>query len=437
MSGLLTAVLTLGVLGLEPPEPTSDDLIQIVVPLSKTGELDLAEFVARIANATGLDLQRPPGDLTLTLNGLAGTLSRKMLAATLGDDVKIRVDGQSLVIEVDRQLASDVRRPEWTRRIGELAAKCDAETKRRLQYGMHALKSYRPNDSSRPTVCLVHGVNSSSYGFVHMIPPLVEAGYGIIVYDFPYNRSLEESCRKFAKDWLAFRREMGETKPWAIVGHSMGALLARDYVESDSYARDVNTLIMIAPVNQGSQLAQTQTVLQLFKGLDALNNRRTSDALAHLGDGLGAAASDMVPGSRFLNALNARARREGVAYHIIAGDSGILPARARRQIEDQAKLAKSQSGILGVIARKALGEDLSDRLDEVSDGAGDGCVSVARTKLSGVSDHVVIHANHAELIRAPLLFKDPGPVACMPYLLRWLPRPVTPEKAAQEQGDRR
>ncbi len=420
MSGLLVALLSLAGVVAEPPEPTSDDLIRIVMPLSITGELDLAEFVARVANATGLDLERPPGDLILNLNGLAGTLSRKMLAATLGDDIKIQVNGQSLVIEVDRQIATDARRPEWTRRIGELAAKCDAENKRRLQYGMHALKSYRPNDSSRPTVCLVHGVNSSSYGFVHMIPPLVEAGYGIVVYDFPYNRSLEESCRRFAKDWRAFRREMGETKPWAIVGHSMGTLLARDYVESDSYAKDVNTLIMVAPVNQGSQLAQTQTVLQLFKGLDALNNRRTSDALAHLGDGLGEAASDMIPGSRFLTALNARGRREGVAYHIIAGDSGLLPTRARRQIEDQARLARSQSGILGVIARKAIGDDLSERLDEVSDGDGDGCVSVSRTKLSGVSDHVVIHANHAELIRAPLLFKDPGPVACMPYLLKWL-----------------
>jgi hypothetical protein len=48
---------------------------------------------------------------------------------------------------------------------------------------------------------------------------------------------------------------------------------------------------------------------------------------------------------------------------------------------------------------------------------------VARTKLAGVDDHVVMHANHAELIRAPLLYPDPGPVACMPYLLRWLPAP--------------
>ena len=68
-----------------------------------------------------------------------------------------------------------------------------------------------------------------------------------------------------------------------------------------------------------------------------------------------------------------------------------------------------------------LGDDLApERLDEITDGAGDGCVSVDSTKLDGVTDHVVIHANHAELIRAPLLFVDMGRVACMPYLLRWL-----------------
>ena len=54
---------------------------------------------------------------------------------------------------------------------------------------MHALKSYRPNDPTRPTICLVHGLNSSSGGFVHMIPWLEQAGYGIVVYDYPFNRS--------------------------------------------------------------------------------------------------------------------------------------------------------------------------------------------------------------------------------------------------------
>ena len=66
------------------------------------------------------------------------------------------------------------------------------------------------------------------------------------------------------------------------------------------------------------------------------------------------------------------------------------------------------------------GRDLTPLLDELTDGSGDGCVSVDRTRLPGVSDHVAIHANHAELIRAPMFYPDEGPVPCMPYVLRWL-----------------
>ena len=71
------------------------------------------------------------------------------------------------------------------------------------------------------------------------------------------------------------------------------------------------------------------------------------------------------------------------------------------------------AGIFGRLTQVATA-DLPDMLDELTDGTGDGCVAVERTRLEGVADHVTIHANHAELIRAPLLFPDPGPVACMP-----------------------
>ena len=74
--------------------------------------------------------------------------------------------------------------------------------------------------------------------------------------------------------------------------------------------------------------------------------------------------------------------------------------------------------------------DLPDLLDELTDATGDGCVSVEHTRLDGVADHVAIHSNHLELIRAPVLFADPGPVVSMPYVLRWL-------KEDQERSDRR
>jgi hypothetical protein len=411
-------VVALGLLAGLPT--TAADRVRVTVPLVATNEVDLTEVVARLARASGLDLSRPPGGVNLPVNGLAGSLIRSMLAASLGKDVSISVEGRALVVSIDASMLEPARRGEWERQLRDLASQAEREARRRANYGLHALKSYRPNDSARPTVCLVHGVNSASGGFVHMIEPIEAAGFGIVVYDYPYNRGLAESCRRFARDWADFRSRMGERMPWAIVCHSMGALLARDYVEGPAYAGDVSTLVMIAPVNQGSHLARTQTIVQLLGGLQPINGRHSSDALAHLGDGLGEAAADMTPGSRFLKALNLRPRRAGVAYHILAGDVGILSTAARRQIESQAAVAQRQGGILGGLARLAVGGDVSDRLDELTDGTGDGCVSVARTRLDGVADHVVMHANHAELIRAPLLYPDPGPVACMPQLLRWL-----------------
>ena len=406
------------------------DAIRVSVPLSKANELDLADLVGRLSSATRLTVEPPPSGITLPVTGIAGTLSRKMLEATLGDDVRIAFQPSAVVFSLDRSLETPERRQEWAGRLRDLAAQAEREARRRRNYGMHALRSYRPNDPARPTVCLVHGMNSSSGGFIYTIPPIEAAGYGVVVYDYPFNRSLEESCARFARDLAAFRRVWGEKRPWALVGHSMGSLLVRNFVEGPDYGSEAASVVLIAPVNQGSSLAQTQSILQLIKGVQAVNGRRSSDALAQLGDGVGAAANDMLPGSVFLKRLNARGRRSGVPYHILAGDVGILTGTARKRIDAQVAAARTRSGLLGGLARFAAGDDLADRLDELTDGRGDGCVSVARTKLAGVSDHVVLHANHAELIRAPLLFSEPGPVACMPDLLRALKAdlPIKPAK---------
>jgi hypothetical protein len=108
-----------------------------------------------------------------------------------------------------------------------------------------------------------------------------------------------------------------------------------------------------------------------------------------------------------------------VSYHIIAGDRGFLTGEGRSQLEARLGLVTKTAGILGRMTQLATA-DLPDILDELSDDTGDGCIALERTRLEGVTDHVTIHANHAELIRAPLLYPDPGPVACMPVLLRLL-----------------
>ena len=101
-----------------------------------------------------------------------------------------------MVLTVDDRILAPGRRAEWLGRLRELADRATEAARRRELYGMRPLPSYRPNDPSRPTICLVHGLNSSSGGFVHMIPWLEEAGYGIVIYDYPFNRRIEESCAR-------------------------------------------------------------------------------------------------------------------------------------------------------------------------------------------------------------------------------------------------
>jgi pimeloyl-ACP methyl ester carboxylesterase len=420
------------------PLPTEGDGDPAVVrlPLNERREAEMADMVVGLARATGVALERPKGSLKLPMAGLGGPLSRRLIASTLGPDVASAVDGQSLVLTIPPTRLGQATREDWRIRLDGLAGRIAAEEKRRESYGMGALKSYRPNDPSRPTVCLVHGLNSTSSVFLHMVEPLEAAGYGIVVYDFPYNRDLDLSAAAFNRDWAQFRKDWGETRPWAIVSHSMGGLLARSYVEDDrSYGNDVASMILIAPVNGGSNLSQAQTLLQMIQGLKAVNRGPASrgDALSHLGDGLGAAADDMAPGSAFLKGLNSHKRRSGVPYHILAGSGGFLSPAARRQIEAQLGLAGGNA-LLGGLTRLAA-SNLPAQLDEITDGTGDGCVSVASTRLDGVAEHVTLSANHLELIRAPLLYPEKGPVACMPLVLRWLekdlpvPRPATGEAA--------
>ena len=386
--------------------------VSVRIAMNAASEVDVAEVVSKLAQASSLPVARPSAPLNLPLEGRAAPLTRTLLGETLGPDARLDVGTGELVITLAPRLLEPAGRPDWERRLRDLASRASKEVERRSRYGFHARPSHRPNDPHRPTICLIHGLNSTSGVFRHMVGPLEEAGYGLVIYDFPYNRDLDETSAAFRRDWAEFRAKAGDARPWSIVAHSMGSLLARSYVEDEAFAKDVVSLIMIAPPNHGSSLAHAQTFLQMVQSVQAMNGSRRTDPLALLGDGLGAAADDMTPGSGYLRALNGHRRREGVRYHILAGDVGYLNAEARRQIEARSKL-------LGGIGR-LVASGVSSPLDEITDGRGDGCVSVSSTRLEGVGDHRTLHANHLELIRAPLLFPDPGPVASMPDLLRWL-----------------
>ena len=431
----MSLVLATLLLGLQAPSPAVDPPATVVLrlPLGERRDFDVADLVAALSRATGAEIDHPAGTFRLPADSLGAPLVKTLLGESLGPEVVVEIEPRTLIIRLPASRIDPALVGDWRGRLQKLVDQVDRERKRRDEYGMHALKSYRPRDPSRPTVVLIHGLNSTSSVFWHMIGPIEEAGYGIAVYDFPYNRDLDESAEAFRRDWVSFRKAWGETRPFAIVAHSMGSLLARSYVEDDAFAGDVSSLILVAPVNGGSNLTKAQTLLQVIQGARAVNgpaDKGRGDALAHLGDGLGAAAEDMTPGSAFLKALAARPRRAGVPYHIVAGSGGFLSKSTRLQVERQLGL-DGRASAFGNLVRLAAG-NLSAQLDEITEGSGDGCVSLAATRLDGVDDRVILPANHLELIRAPLLYPDPGPIACMPDVLRWLAKDLPAAKAPNQ-----
>ena len=413
----------LAAVGLAATDPAVEVAREVVkVPIDARGVVEVASVVDAIATRFGLDVARPAAGSTLPARGFAASLARTVLVEGLGPGTSVAFGPAEVAITIEIDARSPEQVGQLAARLRAIADRANKAVKKTVGYGMGALRSYRPNDPSRPTICLIHGINSSSGVFVHMIAPLEAAGYGLVVYDFPYNRDLDESAAAFRRDWAAFRTRVGERQPWAIVAHSMGSLLARDLVEGDPAAQgQVASLVMLGPVNGGSRLAGAQTVLQWVEGLQAARGRSRADALGRLGDGLGEAAADLTPGSTFLKKLDARPRNPAVPYHIIAGDAGFVSAATRASVEAQIRSAGRVGGFFGGLTRLAEG-DLIERLDEVGAGRGDGCVAVARTRLDGVADHVTIPANHLELIRAPLMYPEPGPVTTMPLILDRLGR---------------
>lgn len=402
------------------PPSMGDDGPRIAVPVGADGGVAVSGIVAALSDATGQDVVPPAFDLTLPVRGVPGALGRTLLRDCLGDDVVVEIDEDAVVFRPRPGLGRDGARMEWRARLEGLAARTEEAAGRKTRHAMQARPSYRPNDPSRPTVCMVHGLNSSSGGFVHMIPLLEEAGYGVVLYDYPPNQGLEDSSEAFRADWEAFRERAGERRPWAIVAHSMGALVARSYIEGPGRgAGDVDSLILIAPVNQGSHVARLQPVLQLAQKFAAVKRGKTTQALEELAQEPGRSADDMLPGSAFLKAINGRPRNQAVTYHILAGDVGLLTAEGRKRIEDQIELVSRSAGPLAILTQAAIGE-VAPILDELTDGTGDGAVAVEATRLPDAPEPVILAANHAELIRAPLLFADPGPVVTMPWILNWL-----------------
>src|SRR5438046_435143 len=89
------------VLGMALATPETQFPQQVRISVTAEHEIDLSVVVARLADATGRTVAQSPGAVPLPITGPAGTLTRRLLAESLGPDATLDLEGEALVITLD------------------------------------------------------------------------------------------------------------------------------------------------------------------------------------------------------------------------------------------------------------------------------------------------------------------------------------------------
>ena len=214
-----------------------------------------------------------------------------------------------------------------------------------------------PAFGAQEEVILLHGLCRTSRSMLKMERALTEAGYKVRNVDYP---SRTASVEKLADDAIGKAvsdcQRDGATKI-DFVTHSLGGILVRSYLARHETPL-LGRVVMLAPPNQGSEVVDKLGWLFLFKWINGPAGNELGTDTNSTPNKLGAAnfPVGIIAGDRSINWIN----------------SLLIP------------------------------------------GSDDGKVSVERTKLTGMTDHIVIHATHplvmqnCEAIRQMIQFLRTG-----------------------------
>lgn len=247
-------------------------------------------------------------------------------------------------------------------------------------------------DAKKPLVVLIHGLDSGPAYWCDLAPLLEAAGHRVASFNYPNDQSLAESATLLADELAGLRRKHPGLR-FDLIAHSMGALIARDYIEGDDYQGGVRRLIMLAPPNQGSCYARFSQPAELIEHVQLWCSEPEWNWTWLVSDGLGEARRDLSPGSTFLEGLNSRPRRPGVRYTIVAGNRSCgwrYTANVMRFATDWLPDIRYSRTARETVAGWAV--KLEGRT-----GSSDGLVTLASTRLPGIDDFVIVPADHTTL----------------------------------------
>ena len=258
-------------------------------------------------------------------------------------------------------------------------------------------------------VVLVHGLDEPGTIWDDLIPALAEAGAAVWEFRYPNDQGIDRDVAFLAQHWSALPAD----RPVVLVGHSMGGLVIRDFVSGWRHPVGQAPRVAGAPVggvilggtpNHGSEWARLRVWLELRDQIH-LGTDRPYSLFAALRDGTGEAKIDLRPDSDFLNALNARPWPREVPILLIGGV--LVPPPPERRAGIALATAETHSA--------ELGDAIDDWWSGLSQGLGDGVVTLDSIALPEAPPPVVLAASHRGMFLR-ILPGDPQPPA-IPHVI--------------------
>ncbi len=275
-------------------------------------------------------------------------------------------------------------------------------------------------DLAAPSVLLIHGLDDPGLVWRDLTPVLLSEGINVWRMKYPNDQPLQESAWFLFEQMPALRQQGVEEV--SIVAHSMGGLISREMLTSPemAYAEKVQQgeaprvagLVMLAAPHHGAELARFRLFGEFREQwVNMLEGRW--QLLSGILDGAGEAKLDLLPESQFLTGLNARPHPEGVVMLNIAGDVSPWAGMDFDLAGDQVPGIPANAG-------QQMMADLGALLESMSEGSGDGLVTVKSTRLDGIPHHIV-PGTHLTVIRNVMEGSSRVPPA-VPLIMEFLER---------------
>lgn len=331
---------------------------------------------------------------SIDVRGLRGSTFVAAMNQSLGDGCRVSISDDALVVRVDpSRLPRDCDAMSKALRVFTAVAAPEATARQTALFGLRLPERYDP---SRPLVVLVHGLDCDRANWNDIAARLAEERHQFAYFTYPSDQPIADSGALLATHLNRLRQSHPQAR-FHLLAHSMGGLVSRAYVEGGDYAGGVEKLIMIAPPNAGSKWSKLRLILEAEEHYHLWKHERDWSPSWVLTDGAGEAGRDLKPGSRFLRTLNARPRRQGVAYTIIAGSQHPGRRVTANCLNATASVIKGRPARWWGLrhAKSKLSGAARRMRDKVSDS--DGPVKVESARLAGVNDFVVLQADHAGL----------------------------------------